>query len=74
MRWEKGADFVEIAPAVSEAQGAVWHVESSLEFKDLPVEFRGQIPKADKEGYENLKRSASSWAEREGFQLVDEPK
>lgn len=71
MRWEKGEDFVEIASAVSEAHGAVWHVESSLEFKDLPVEFRGQVPTANKEDYENLERSVSSWAEREGFQLVD---
>lgn len=71
MRWEKGEDFVEIAPAVSEAHGAVWHVESSLEFKDLPIEFREQVPTTDKEGYENLKRSVSIWAEREEFQLVD---
>ncbi len=71
MRWEKGEDYVEIEGAISTGgQGAVWNVKTNLDFKDLPIEFRPIIPKADEEGFENLKRVISSWAERNGFQLV----
>jgi hypothetical protein len=71
MRWERGKDFVEIASGVStDAQESVWYIESSLELKDLPVEFRRQISKTDEDGYKNLKRSVSSWAERNGYDLL----
>jgi len=71
MRWEKGEDFVEIASATStDIDGAVWHIESSLELKGLPIELRKQVPKADDEGYKSLKQAVSSWAERNGYQLV----
>lgn len=71
MKWEKGKDYVEIEGGISaDGQGAVWNVKTNLDFKDLPIEFRRLIPKADEEGFENLKRAVSSWAERNGFQLV----
>ena len=71
MRWERGTDFVAISSAHStDVQGAVWHVETSLEFKDLPIELRAQVPKTDDEGYQRLVNIVSKWAEENGYQLV----
>ena len=71
MKWEKGQDYVEIEGAISaDGQGAVWNIKTNLDLKDLPIEFHPLIPKADGEGFENLKRAVSRWAERNGFQLV----
>jgi len=72
MRWGRNTDYVVIEGAKSEDEGAVWIVKSSLPFTDLPIEFRRRVPQADDEGFKNLKRAVSSWAERNGFQLVDD--
>lgn len=64
MRFEKGTDFVEITDGIStdKSEGAVWFVESSLDFKGLPIEFRERIQKSDTERYQKLKNAVSSWA------------
>ena len=71
MRFEKNKEFVEIASARStNFEAAVWHIESSRNLTDLPVEFRAQVQKTDKEGYESLKHAVCSWAACNGYELV----
>ena len=71
MRFEKNKEFVEIASAFStDFKAAVWYIESSRELTDLPVEFRDQVRKTDKEKYENLKHAVCSWAACNGYKLV----
>ncbi len=57
MRFEKGTDFVEIVDGIStdKSEGAIWFVDSNLDFKDLPTEFRERIQKSDTERYQKLK-------------------
>lgn len=71
MRWERDENFVEIVSGHSvDVQNAAWHINTNLDFKDLPVEFRKQVPTTNEEGYKELERSVSRWAERNGYQLV----
>jgi hypothetical protein len=71
MRWEKGNHFVEIVSGVStDVQVVIWYINTNLDFKDLPVAFRKQVPKTDEEGYESLKLVASNWAAQNGYQLM----
>ena len=70
MRFEKDGDFVEITDAVSaNANCEVWFIETNLNFENLPVEFRKQVPKTDKNGFEKLKNAVVNWAKNSGFEL-----
>lgn len=69
-RFMNGEKYVEIAAAISEPEGHVWFVESNIDFKDLPVQFRARIPDSDEQGIEKLKKAVLSWAELKGYNLV----
>jgi hypothetical protein len=70
MRFEKDKYFVEISDAIStDIDGPVWFIESNISFDILPIEFRKQVPRDDKEGFVKLKNAVSKWADREGFKL-----
>ena len=71
MIFQKGNDFVEITQAISaDTNENVWYVYTNLDWENLPVEFRVQIPETDQEGLEKLKNSLVEWADLEGFKLV----
>ena len=71
MVFEKGNDFVEITQAISaDTNDTVWYVYTNLDWENLPVEFRVQVPETDQEGLEKLKNALVKWADRKGFKLV----
>lgn len=71
MRWAKGKDYVEIVRGISvDKERVVWHIDTNINWGDLPVEFRAQVPETDEEGYKKLESSVSTWAERNGYHLV----
>lgn len=73
MKWVKDDQYVEIAKGVStDLHDSVWFVESSIELTNLPIEFRSQIPISDKNGYDMLVKAVTGWAERNGYQLIQE--
>jgi hypothetical protein len=70
MRFEKDANYLELADAIStDTPNQSWFIETNLDFKDLPIEFRNQIPRNDKQGYERLKNAVLNWAGRNGYIL-----
>lgn len=70
MRWERDKDYLEIASGLDVDLGAIWFVESSLEWTELPLKFRDRIMQADRENLEGLKAAVAEWANREGFELA----
>jgi hypothetical protein len=71
MIFQKENYFVEITQAISaETNENVWYVYTNLDWENLPVEFRVQIPETDQEGLEKLKSSLVDWADLKGFKLV----
>jgi len=71
MIFQKENDFVEITQAISaDTNENVWYVYTNLDWENLPVEFRVQIPETDQEGLEKLKSSLVEWADLKGFKLV----
>jgi hypothetical protein len=71
MIFQKENDFVEITQAISaDTNENVWYVYTNLDWENLPVEFRVQIPENDQEGLEKLKNSLVEWADLKGFKLV----
>jgi hypothetical protein len=68
MRWEKDEDYVEIALGLDVDLGAIWFVESTLDWTELPIAFRDRIGQSDKESVERLKAAIESWADRKGFE------
>ena len=75
MRWVKGKDYVEIVSGISaDTGGAIWYIDTNVNWGDLPIEFRAQIPKTDEEGYKKLEISVATWAERNRYHLVSSDK
>ena len=72
MRFENGSNFVEIAKALSEADGEVWIVESNISFEHLPVKFRARVKSSDEQGFERLKNAVLSWTERNGYEFISD--
>ena len=73
LRWEKDQDYVEITSGVSvddEYNGAVWYIETNLNFEDLPIKFKRQVAKKDVEGFKELKQLVSQWAEENEYELA----
>ena len=71
MLFKKGNDFVEITQAISaDTNDTVWYVYTNLDWENLPVDFRAQVPETDQEGLEKLKGALVKWADRNGFELV----
>jgi len=73
MKWVKDDQYVEITQGRStDLNESVWTVESSIELKNLPIEFRTQIPTSDKNGYDMLVKAITGWAEKNGYQQIQE--
>jgi hypothetical protein len=69
MRYENGSDFVEITHGMSidhtRESFEVWCVDTNLGF--IPEELAVPVRKTDHEGFENLKKVVSAWAETRGY-------
>jgi len=74
MRYEKEDQYIEVSETISANYGEACFVDSNLGDLQLPIEFREQIPKSEKDKIENLKRSVLDWASRNGFVRVEQKK
>jgi len=70
MRWERDKDYLEISSGLDVDLGAIFFVESSLDWSELPLKFRDRVIQADRESLERLKIAVGDWANGEGFELV----
>ncbi len=67
-RWEKGDRFVEIEECHSVDINAPALIVSSNAFHPhMPVQWREQVPRSDKQACDQLIESVRQWAEEHGF-------
>ena len=71
MRFEKEGNFIEVTDGISADNDRfgieVWFIETNLDFKDLPIEFRAQVLKSDVDGYAKLEAAVLSWTYRNEY-------
>lgn len=67
MRFESGDNFLEIEQGSSIENGAVFYVNSSVPFSELPIEFRAQVKQSDLAELKALEDVAEKWADKNGF-------